>query len=111
MESAMAVPPCACAQRWQSRISDMLSAPPDTATARRGLDSNGPSPAISRANSRAASGLAAAVAMLFLLQALFQIVGRPGEFLVELAEGDTGIALLAALAQRHAELQQVVRRL
>jgi len=64
----------------------MLSAPPETATAIVGLDSNGPSPAISRANSAALIGLAAAVAMLFLLEAFLQTVGRPGKFLVELAE-------------------------
>src|SRR5690242_8347120 len=89
----------------------MLSAPPETATAIVGLDSNGPSPAISRANSAALIGLAAAVAMLFLLEAFLQTVGRPGKFLVELAEGNTGIAFLADLAQRHAELKQIVRRL
>src|SRR5690242_14533697 len=97
MEIARTEPPLARAQRWHSRASAMLSAPPETAIPRRGRVSNGPSPAISRANSAAPTALvlAAAVAMFFLLQPLFQAVGRAGEFLVELGEGNTGVVLLA----------------
>src|ERR1043166_4072051 len=113
MEIARTEPPRARAQRWHSRASAMLSAPPETAMPSCGRDSNGPSPAISRANSAASTALslAAAVAMFFLLQPLFQAVGRAGKFLVELGECNAGVVLLADLPQRHAELQEIVGRL
>src|SRR5579883_1676033 len=98
----------------------MLSAPPETATAIRGLRSKGPSPAISRSNSAAPRGAAASAArgtsgaagaLALAMGELLHIRRRVGIARVELAEEDAGILVALELDQRHAELEERIRGL
>src|SRR5260221_3138298 len=95
----------------------MLSATTEAAAAMVGRSSKGPTAAISRENSAprigtaAAAGSAAGVAALLFFEPRHDAVRRGREFLGQLRESHAGIGLLAELAQRHAELQEIVRRL
>src|SRR5262245_10899258 len=118
----MTHPPHAWAQRAASRVSARLSAPPETPTARWGADSNGPSRSRRRANSWSESGAAmgpvaaedasaAAETLALARGGLLHRGRRLGIALVELAQGAAGLRLAVELAERHAELQHIVRRL
>src|SRR5688572_32406008 len=106
-----------------SSPSPRESEPPDTATAMDGDRSNGPSGVINSAISisvidaapdqapQLRRGSGAAVVLLGAGRAVLHVGRRLGIALLQLAQGDAGIFLLALLAQRHGELQQIVRRL
>ena len=99
-----------------SRQSARLSGPPETATASRGRRSNGPSAAISAAKlGRVRAGAAgrsdALGARALAGQRLLDVGRRVRELLGELGVGQAGLVVLAQAFERHAELQQVVRRL
>src|SRR5882724_3895480 len=130
MVTAVTRPPSDAAQRAASRVSARLSEPPETATASSGVFSKGPRTRISRMKRKAPSGLTAGwapepsrtgpferetkrasrAAVMFLLapRADQQILGRAGIFAHQLRQRRAGILLLSHLAQRHAELEQVV---
>src|ERR1700722_4764940 len=120
--SAVTAPPWPRAQRSASRVSAMLSAPPEQAMARRGLVSKGAKGTISAANSDVSSGFTArapvpssmglaARLLLFRRRPLLDRGGRGREVAVEARKGGAGVRLLAEIGERHAELQQIVHRL
>src|SRR5690348_17927288 len=99
----------------------MLSPPPEHATAKCGAASNGANDAISRSNSTAVSDViepatapsiasAAQVALLGGRRAA-HIGGHLWEIVIQPRERRAGVGLLAHVAERHGELQQIVRRL
>ena len=99
--------------RRRAAPSAMLSGPPETATARRGAGSNGPSASSSAANSPASAVLAGSAAAGGGLLTAERLADRRGSVRVPLAELGEGLAGLVAVAhgrQRHAELEQIVRR-
>src|SRR3984885_15765627 len=120
--SAVTAPPWPRAQRSASRVSAMLSAPPEHATARRGLVSKGAKGAMSVAHSDVWSGFTArapvpssmglaARLLLFRRRPLLDRGGRGREVAVEARKGGAGVRLLAEIGKRHAEFQQIVHRL
>src|SRR5690242_15348650 len=135
--SAVSAPPRTSAQSRASKTRAMLSAPPDTATARRGRASNGSKRAISAANSAAPTGVgtlmsggetackvdlasgassgrtprgSAAEALLLVAGAGLHLRRRTWKIPVEASEGAAGVGLPPELAQRQAELHQIVGR-
>src|SRR5690348_12348730 len=101
--------------------SAILSPPPEQATARCGPASNGANRTISRSNSAAASGVIepatapsmASAAQVSLLggRRAAHIGGHLREIVIQPRESGAGVGLLAHVAERHRELEQVVRRL
>src|SRR5690348_12530520 len=99
----------------------MLSPPPEQATARCGAASNGANGAISCSNSAAVSGViepATAPSIVSATQVVLlggrraaHIGGHLREIVVQPRERRAGIGFLAHVAERHRELQQIVRRL
>src|SRR5580658_5697276 len=104
------MPPRPRAQRSARIASARLSGPPETPIASRGRGSKPPIAVSAASSSIRVSGLAAANALLLGGGALPHRRSRIGEGLVELVQGQARILLLVGARQRHAEIEQAVRR-
>src|SRR4051812_4230706 len=91
-------PPRARAQAAARRAKAMLSGPPETATARCGPGSNGPSASSSAANSGPSSGAAASAATGGGLLTGERLPDRRRRVRVALAEFGEGLAGLVVVA-------------
>src|SRR5215472_14425721 len=119
-------PPRRRAHRSASSARAMLSAPPETATAKRGARSNGPSRSSLAANCSSLSGVAslspsaygmsaasgrATQPLLLGARAVADLTGGLRIVAVEALIGAAGVVLLTEIGERHPELQQEVRPL
>src|SRR5438309_8677162 len=115
--NAQACPPCCRAQRSATRISAMLSGPPETATAIAGRASKPPSAASEAASSasvsgdvsngpslRSVAGSSAPEALLFRRGVVLDRGARFREIVIELRQRDAGVLLLVGATERHGKL-------
>src|ERR1051325_1851441 len=90
----------------------MLSGPPDTATAMKGIASKPPIRSSPAANSSAVNGAtdtkgSAAETLLLGIRAFPDRRPRVGEIVVKLRQRDASVLLLVGAGARHAQLQQL----
>src|SRR3954470_12778999 len=113
MVSPQACPPRRLAQAWASSANAMLSGPPDTATAIKGVASKPPIRSNAAANSSAVNGAtdtagSAPEVLLLAVGTRSDRRARVREIAIELGQRDASVLLLVGAGERHAELQELL---